>query len=64
MLAVFPYFNQDAFVIYLDRDATTPIRPEVPEAMMPFVTTEWGNPSSAARLRQSSRVPAKDLLLL
>jgi cysteine desulfurase len=34
-------------VIYLDHNATTPILPEVLEAMMPYLTTEWGNPSSA-----------------
>ncbi len=35
------------FVIYLDHNATTPILPEVLEAMMPYLTTEWGNPSTA-----------------
>jgi cysteine desulfurase len=35
------------FVIYLDHNATTPILPEVLEAMMPYLTTEWGNPSSS-----------------
>jgi len=34
-------------VIYLDHNATTPILPEVLEAMMPYLTTDWGNPSSA-----------------
>ncbi|MBI3053623.1 MAG: IscS subfamily cysteine desulfurase [Betaproteobacteria bacterium] len=34
-------------MIYLDHNATTPILPEVLEAMMPHLTTEWGNPSSA-----------------
>jgi cysteine desulfurase len=36
-------------VIYLDHNATTPIAPEVLEAMMPFLTKEWGNPSSGYR---------------
>jgi cysteine desulfurase len=36
-----------SFMIYLDHNATTPILPEVLEAMMPYLTTEWGNPSSA-----------------
>ncbi len=34
-------------MIYLDHNATTPILPEVLEAMMPYLTSEWGNPSSA-----------------
>jgi cysteine desulfurase len=33
-------------VIYLDHNATTPIAPEVLEAMMPHLPSEWGNPSS------------------
>jgi cysteine desulfurase len=36
-------------VIYLDNNATTRIAPEVLEAMMPYLTSEWGNPSSAYR---------------
>lgn len=31
---------------YLDNAATTPVRPEVLEAMLPFLTGEFGNPSS------------------
>jgi cysteine desulfurase len=34
-------------VIYLDHNATTLLLPEVLEAMMPYLTTEWGNPSSS-----------------
>lgn len=33
-------------MIYLDHNATTPIAPEVLDAMTPFLTSEWGNPSS------------------
>jgi cysteine desulfurase len=33
-------------MIYLDYNATTPVLPEVLEAMMPYLTMEWGNPSS------------------
>lgn len=32
---------------YFDNNATTPIAPEVSQAMMPFITEMWGNPSSA-----------------
>ncbi len=33
-------------MIYLDNNATTPITKEVFEAMLPYLTSEWGNPSS------------------
>ncbi|MEN6318764.1 MAG: aminotransferase class V-fold PLP-dependent enzyme [Syntrophaceae bacterium] len=33
-------------MIYLDCNATTTILPEVFEAMIPYLTSEWGNPSS------------------
>ena len=33
-------------VIYMDNHATTPIAPEVLEAMMPYLTTHFGNASS------------------
>lgn len=36
-------------MIYLDYNATTPLLPEVREAMLPYLTEEWGNPSSAYR---------------
>ena len=34
-------------MIYLDYNATTPIDPRVAEAMMPYITDEFGNPSSS-----------------
>jgi cysteine desulfurase len=44
-------------MIYLDHNATTPVTAEVLEAMMPYLTTEWGNPSSSykfgAKLRSA-----------
>jgi cysteine desulfurase len=33
--------------IYLDHNATTPIAPEVREAMRPYLEERFGNPSSA-----------------
>lgn len=33
-------------MIYLDHNATTSVVPEVLETMMPYLTSEWGNPSS------------------
>jgi cysteine desulfurase len=41
--------------IYLDYNATTPIAPEVAEAMRPFLEREWGNPSSAHPYGQRAR---------
>ena len=32
--------------IYVDNNATTQVAPEVVEAMMPFLTAEYFNPSS------------------
>jgi len=33
--------------VYFDNNATTRVAPEVVEAMLPFLTQKWGNPSSA-----------------
>jgi cysteine desulfurase len=33
--------------IYLDYNATTPVAPEVVEAMLPYLHEHWGNPSSS-----------------
>jgi len=32
--------------VYVDHAATTPVRPEVLEAMLPYLREQWGNPSS------------------
>ncbi len=33
--------------IYLDHNATTPLLPAVVDAMLPYLTTHFGNPSSS-----------------
>ncbi|MGH7530261.1 MAG: cysteine desulfurase family protein [Gemmatimonadales bacterium] len=44
-------------VVYLDHAATTPVRPEVLEAMLPFLRDgdAFGNPSSAHRFGRAAR---------
>ena len=42
--------------VYLDHAATTPVRPEVLEAMLPYLTEQsFGNPSSAHRYGRAAR---------
>lgn len=41
--------------IYLDAAATTPIRPEVMEAMLPYLQGRYGNPSSIYQLGQETK---------
>lgn len=41
--------------IYLDHAATTPTRPEVVEAMLPYFTEQFGNPSSIYEFAQSNK---------
>jgi cysteine desulfurase len=36
-------------MIYLDHNATTPVAPEVRDALLPYFTEKWGNPSSSYR---------------
>ncbi len=42
--------------IYLDHSATTPVRQEVLEAMLPFFGARFGNPSSTHRWGREARV--------
>ncbi len=41
--------------IYLDHAATTPLDPEVLDAMLPYLREDFGNPSSVHRLGQRAR---------
>jgi cysteine desulfurase len=41
--------------VYLDHNATTPVRPEVLAAMMPYLTGEYGNASSIHSFGQNAR---------
>jgi cysteine desulfurase len=45
---------------YLDHAATTPTRPEVLEAMMPFLTTAYGNASAGHSLARTARRAVDD----
>src|SRR5262245_13612720 len=42
-------------IYYFDNNATTRVAPEVVEAMMPFLTEQWGNASSAYQFGQQVR---------
>ncbi|TBR22833.1 cysteine desulfurase [bacterium] len=41
--------------VYLDHNATTPVRPEVLEAMLPYLRGEFGNPNSVHSAGQRAR---------
>src|SRR3972149_2501399 len=42
--------------IYLDNNATTPVHPEVLDAMMPYLKEDFGNPSSIHQFGRKVRV--------
>lgn len=46
--------------IYLDYNATTPVAPSVQEAMMPFITEHYGNPSSDHALGRACHEAVED----
>ncbi len=45
---------------YLDHAATTPMRPEAVEAMLPFLTGTFGNPSGAHRPARAAKTALED----
>jgi cysteine desulfurase len=45
---------------YLDNAATTPMRPEAVEAMLPFLTERFGNPSGAHAVSREARKALDD----
>lgn len=54
-------------MLYFDNNATTPLAPEVREAMLPFLGTEAGNPSSAhlaGRAARRAMVTAREQVAL
>ena len=46
--------------VYLDHNATTPVLPDVLEAMLPFQREAFGNPSSVHRFGRRARVAVDD----
>ena len=48
--------------IYLDYNATTPIDPLVVEAMLPYLQTHFGNPSSTIAWRYGIATPSQESL--
>src|SRR5258708_7577085 len=45
---------------YLDHAAPTPVRPEAVEAMLPFFTIDYGNPSGAHLMARAARRAVDD----
>ncbi len=46
--------------IYLDYNATTPIDPRVKEAMLPYLTERFGNPSATYSLARQAQKAIDD----
>jgi cysteine desulfurase len=48
-------------VVYLDHAASTPVRPEAVEAMVPYLTDSYGNPSGAHTMARAARGAIDDV---
>lgn len=46
-------------LVYLDNSATTPVKPEVLEAMLPYLKDEYGNPSSIYRKAAAAEIAVR-----
>src|SRR5712691_8670758 len=46
--------------VYLDNNATTPLAPEVLEAMKPYLVADWGNASSIHWYGQQARAAVEN----
>jgi cysteine desulfurase len=46
--------------IYFDYNATTPLDPQVRDAMLPYLDQVWGNPSSVHRVGRAARAALDD----
>jgi cysteine desulfurase len=46
--------------VYFDYNATTPLDPQVREAMLPFLSEVWGNPSSVHHVGRQARAHLDD----
>lgn len=47
-------------MIYMDNAATTRMKPQVLQEMMPYMTDKYGNPSGIYRLASESRKAVED----
>lgn len=53
-------YNQATVPVYLDYNATTPLLPEVVDAMLPYLREHFGNPSSDHEIGRRARSAVED----